>query len=103
MRGYISSTIGVLNILLFIFIKDISHIGDSGAVGIFPPGFALGVLIVFCIFVLAVIGLILGIISLNDKQKKKLFGIIGVILNAVPLILFLLFIIEYYLKHWRIL
>jgi hypothetical protein len=45
------------------------------------------------LFVLTVIGLILGIVGLAQKRRKKLFAILGTVFNALPSFLFLLLIL----------
>ncbi|GIQ69900.1 hypothetical protein DUZ99_07040 [Xylanibacillus composti] len=42
---------------------------------------------------LTLIGIIMGLISLFNKQRKKLFPILGTVLSAVPLVLFLFYTI----------
>ncbi|MGY8769352.1 MAG: DUF4339 domain-containing protein [Pirellulales bacterium] len=89
--GKISLAIGVLSLLVMggAFIYTIVIVSQNG--GQTDPGEAEAVAIGFSFcggFFLSIIGLILGIIGTVIAKEQKMFGILGIILNGLPLLLF---------------
>jgi hypothetical protein len=57
------------------------------------PGLVAGVLIFFFVVLLNLVGGILGIIGLFNKNRKKLFAILGTVFNLLGFVLFIIMMI----------
>ena len=83
-NGIISSTMDPNNVEAI----ESAMMNSDAMVGIMVAGF-----IIMFAGLLSFIGLVLGIIGLIIKNRKKVFAIIGTIMNAIPVILTIVFTI----------
>ena len=91
--GLISFVIGLLGVLMYCLAFLISIMVGSGTIPYTGSIIQIIGLMQFCTAGLALIGVILGIVGLLQREKKKVFAIIGLILNLLAGCVFVFFFV----------